>query len=98
MNRKAAVVTAAMTIGIGLMLVTGYAQAGDPEQYADKNMRLAAKDAGLAEREMVSHLFDVVRRIESNLKIDLNLETMCGVDLIHPSAKKNTAGRRLKPK
>jgi GntR family transcriptional repressor for pyruvate dehydrogenase complex len=59
---------------------------------------IAAKDAGLAEREMVSHLFDVVRRIESNLKIDLNLETMCGVDLIHPLAKKNTAGRRLKPK
>ena len=39
-------------------------------------------DADLAEREMVSHLFDVVRRIESNLKIDLDLETMFGVDLI----------------
>jgi GntR family transcriptional repressor for pyruvate dehydrogenase complex len=45
---------------------------------------IAAKDADLAEREIVSHLFDVVRRIESNLKIDLNLETMCGVDLVHP--------------
>ena len=48
---------------------------------------IAAKDADLAEREMVSHLFDVVRRIESNLKIDLNLETMCGVDLIHALPK-----------
>ena len=59
---------------------------------------IAAKDPDLAEREMISHLFDVVRRIESNLKIDLNLETMCGVDLIHPSPKKNETGRRLKPK
>jgi GntR family transcriptional repressor for pyruvate dehydrogenase complex len=59
---------------------------------------IAAHNDDLAEREMVSHLFDVVRRIESNLKIDLNLETMCGVDLIHPSPKKDTAGRRLKPK
>ena len=59
---------------------------------------IAAKDADLAEREMVSHLFDVVRRIESNLKIDLNLETMCGVDLIHPLPKKNTIGRRPRPK
>lgn len=49
---------------------------------------IAAHNADLAEREMVSHLFDVVRRIESNLKIDLNLETMCGVDLIRPSPKK----------
>jgi GntR family transcriptional repressor for pyruvate dehydrogenase complex len=59
---------------------------------------IAAKDADLAEREMVSHLFDVVRRIESNLDIDLDLETMCGVDLIHPSPKKNKTGRRLEPK
>jgi GntR family transcriptional repressor for pyruvate dehydrogenase complex len=59
---------------------------------------IAAKDADLAEQEMVLHLFDVVRRIESNLKIDLNLETMGGVDLVHPSPKKNTTGRRLKPK
>jgi GntR family transcriptional repressor for pyruvate dehydrogenase complex len=59
---------------------------------------IAAKDAELAEREMVTHLFDVVRRIESYLKIDLNLETMCGVDLIQPLAEKNTASRRLKSK
>ena len=59
---------------------------------------IAAKDADHAEREMVSHLFDVVRRIESNLKVDLNLETMCGIDLIHPLPDKIKAGRRLKPK
>jgi hypothetical protein len=46
----------------------------------------------------VSHLFDVVRRIESNLKIDLNLETMCGVDLVHPSTTQLKSGRRKKPK
>lgn len=46
---------------------------------------IAAQDADLAEREIVAHLFDVVRRIESNLKIDLDLETMCGADLVNPS-------------
>lgn len=46
---------------------------------------IAAQDADLAEREIVAHIFDVVRRIESNLKIDLDLATMCGVDLIQPS-------------
>ncbi len=50
---------------------------------------IAAKDADRAEREMVSHLFDVVGRIESNLKIDLDLETMCGGDLIRSSAVKS---------
>ena len=50
---------------------------------------IAIKDADLAEREMVLHLFDVVGRIESNLKIDLNLETMCGVDLIQFKALRN---------
>ena len=54
---------------------------------------IAAKDAELAEREIVAHLFDVVRRIESNLKIDLDLETMCGVDLFQPAP-----GRRQKTK
>jgi GntR family transcriptional repressor for pyruvate dehydrogenase complex len=48
---------------------------------------IAAKDADLAEREIVEHLFDVVRRIESNLKIDLDLETMCGIDLVQPKPK-----------
>jgi GntR family transcriptional repressor for pyruvate dehydrogenase complex len=59
---------------------------------------IAARDVELAEREIVSHLFDVVRRIESNLKIDLNLETMCGVDLVHPSTTQLKSGRRKKPK
>ena len=59
---------------------------------------IATRDADRAEREMVAHLFDVVRRIESNLKIDLNLETMCGVDLIQPSPRKKKAVRRSKPK
>jgi GntR family transcriptional repressor for pyruvate dehydrogenase complex len=45
---------------------------------------IVAGDADLAEREIVSHLFDVVRRIETNLKINLDLESMCGVDLIRP--------------
>jgi GntR family transcriptional repressor for pyruvate dehydrogenase complex len=58
---------------------------------------IEAKDADLAERVIVSHLFDVVRRIESNLKIDLNLETMCGVDLIQPAPKRSNSGRRQKP-
>ena len=59
---------------------------------------IEARDVELAEREIVSHLFDVVRRIESNLKIDLNLETMCGVDLAGPSPKQPKSGRRKKPK
>ena len=45
---------------------------------------IVAGDADLAEKEIVSHLFDVVRRIESNLKINLDLESMCGADLIYP--------------
>jgi len=48
---------------------------------------IAAQDADQAEREIVAHLFDVVRRIESNLNIDLDLETMGGVDVIAPATK-----------
>ncbi len=59
---------------------------------------IVAKDADLAEQEMVSHLFDVVRRIESHLKIDLNLATMCGVDLIQLTPVKNTTDGRPKRK
>ena len=59
---------------------------------------IAVKDANLAEREMVSHLFDVVRRIESNLKIDLDLETMCGVDLTPSTSTTNKTVRRTKRK
>jgi len=50
---------------------------------------IAAQDADRAERQIVAHLFDVVRRIESNLKIDLSLETMCGVDLVQPSPSRS---------
>jgi GntR family transcriptional repressor for pyruvate dehydrogenase complex len=39
---------------------------------------IAAKDADRAEHELVSHLFDVVQRIESNLRIHLNPDTMYG--------------------
>ncbi|CAB1076384.1 Transcriptional regulator, GntR family [Olavius algarvensis Delta 1 endosymbiont] len=46
---------------------------------------IAAQDADRAEREIVAHLFDVVQRIESNLKIDLDLKTMGGADIIQPS-------------
>jgi len=59
---------------------------------------IAANDADLAELEMVSHLFDVVRRIESNLNIDLNPESMGGVDLIQPTSKKIKTSRRIIPK
>jgi GntR family transcriptional repressor for pyruvate dehydrogenase complex len=39
---------------------------------------IAARDADRAEQEMVLHLFDVVRRIETNLKIDLQQSTLYG--------------------
>jgi GntR family transcriptional repressor for pyruvate dehydrogenase complex len=45
---------------------------------------IAAKDPDRAEQELVSHLFDVVRRIESNLRIDLDPDTMYGFNLIRP--------------
>lgn len=43
---------------------------------------IAARDADAAEREMVRHLFDVVRRIESNLGIDLQKNTLCGFNFL----------------
>jgi GntR family transcriptional repressor for pyruvate dehydrogenase complex len=43
---------------------------------------IAAENADLAEKEIVRHLFDVVRRIESNLKIDLQQNTLCGYNLL----------------
>lgn len=48
---------------------------------------IAAKDADRAEREMVLHLFDVVRRIEANLKIDLQQKTLCGFNVIQRKAQ-----------
>jgi GntR family transcriptional repressor for pyruvate dehydrogenase complex len=51
---------------------------------------ITARDADRAEREMILHLFDVVRRIESNLKIDLQRDTLCGFNLIQ---RKTRTGR-----
>jgi DNA-binding FadR family transcriptional regulator len=51
---------------------------------------IALGDADRAEREMVLHLFDVVRRIESNMKIDLQRNTLCGFKFIQTQ----TAARR----
>ena len=58
---------------------------------------IAAKDADRAEREMVSHLFDVVCRIESNLEIDLGRDTLCGFNLIHAKAPAKAQKGRRKP-
>jgi DNA-binding FadR family transcriptional regulator len=55
---------------------------------------IADRDADRAEQEMVRHLFDVVRRIESNLKIDLQKNTLCGFNFI----RRKTRARRSKRK
>jgi len=55
---------------------------------------IADRDADRAEREMILHLFDVVRRIEANMNIDLQKNTLCGFNFIQ---RKASAGRR-KPK
>jgi GntR family transcriptional repressor for pyruvate dehydrogenase complex len=55
---------------------------------------IEARDADRAEAEMILHLFDVVRRIESNLKIDLQRNSLCGFNFI----RRNTRARRLKRK
>jgi GntR family transcriptional repressor for pyruvate dehydrogenase complex len=52
---------------------------------------IAERDADRAEREMILHLFDVVRRIEANLNIDLQANTLCGYNLIQ---RKASARRR----
>jgi GntR family transcriptional regulator, transcriptional repressor for pyruvate dehydrogenase complex len=57
---------------------------------------MKAKDADLAEKEMVLHLHDVVRRIESNIHIDLAPETLCGFDLIYSASKNPAAGGKEK--
>jgi GntR family transcriptional regulator, transcriptional repressor for pyruvate dehydrogenase complex len=43
---------------------------------------ITAKDQDLAEETIVLHLFDVIRRIEFNLGIDLNKESLCGAKLL----------------
>lgn len=57
---------------------------------------MASKDPDLAETEMVLHLFDVVRRIESNLGTDLRKECLCGVDLVRLAQKRKGAGSLAK--
>jgi GntR family transcriptional repressor for pyruvate dehydrogenase complex len=49
---------------------------------------MASKDPDLAETQMVLHLFDVVRRIESNLGTDLKKESLCGFDLVRVAQRK----------
>lgn len=53
-----------------------------------------ARNADLAEKEIVLHLFDVVRRIESNLKIDIQQNTLCGFNLLQ--ANSIAEGTKLK--
>lgn len=46
---------------------------------------IADRDAAEAERQIALHLFDVVKRIESNLRIDLQQSTLHGFDLLQES-------------
>jgi GntR family transcriptional repressor for pyruvate dehydrogenase complex len=55
---------------------------------------IEACDADRAEQEMILHLFDVVQRIESNLKIDLQRSSLCGFNFI----QRQTRARRSKRK
>lgn len=55
---------------------------------------IAAKDQDLAERVIVLHLFDVVRRIEANLDTDLKKESLCGFDLVRAAKEKLGPRRR----
>jgi GntR family transcriptional regulator, transcriptional repressor for pyruvate dehydrogenase complex len=51
---------------------------------------IAAHDADRAEQEMVLHLFDVVRRIETNLKIDLRQNTLYGFNSARKARTRRT--------
>jgi GntR family transcriptional repressor for pyruvate dehydrogenase complex len=55
---------------------------------------IASGNADRAEQEMVLHLFDVVRRIEANLKVDLQRNTLCGFNLIHRKEQARRAKRK----
>jgi GntR family transcriptional repressor for pyruvate dehydrogenase complex len=55
---------------------------------------IANRDPDRAEREMVLHLFDVVRRIEANLNIDLQKNTLCGFNFIHRKANARRSKRK----
>lgn len=54
---------------------------------------ITARDPERAEREMVLHLFDVVRRIEKNLKIDLQQSTLYGFNFAHSARARRTTRR-----
>jgi len=49
---------------------------------------IVSKNSYLAEFQMVSHIFDVVRRIESNIGIDLKKESLCGFELLGSQKEK----------
>jgi len=49
---------------------------------------IVSKNSSLAEFQMVSHIFDVVRRIESNIGIDLEKESLCGFELLGSQKEK----------
>jgi DNA-binding FadR family transcriptional regulator len=55
---------------------------------------IADRDADRAEREMILHLFDVVRRIEANLKIDLQQNALCGFNFVHRKANTRRSRRK----
>ena len=48
---------------------------------------IVSRDSDLAELQMVNHLFDVVRRIESNLGTDLKKESLYGFELVRSQKK-----------
>ena len=54
---------------------------------------IAARDPDRAEREMVMHLFDVVRRIETHLKIDLQQRTLYGFNFARNARARRTQRR-----
>jgi GntR family transcriptional regulator, transcriptional repressor for pyruvate dehydrogenase complex len=55
---------------------------------------IGTKNQELAEKEMVLHLFDVVRRIEFNLDTDLNKESICGFSLVCAAQKRSRRSRK----
>jgi GntR family transcriptional regulator, transcriptional repressor for pyruvate dehydrogenase complex len=55
---------------------------------------IATRDRDRAEREMILHLFDVVRRIESNLQIDLQKNSLCGFNFIQRKKRERRSKRQ----
>jgi GntR family transcriptional repressor for pyruvate dehydrogenase complex len=54
---------------------------------------ISAKDQDRAEKVMMLHLFDVVRRIESNLDTDLKKESLFGLNLVRVAQRKSGSRR-----